>query len=287
MFPYGKDFNEFNENNNNDVNINNNNIPAYFVYNNILQFPKNYYGYHLRTEVFYPLFNELYVNVENNEINEESQENLNEFNDIYMYNNNNINGFYEESDSIDEDNEISKVRTTKPKTSSLENEDNIKENINKINNKKSEYILLNEEKEKENNDVIDMCSEDRKKYHQKETLSIFNSNNKTKKITSPSTIFLKHKLKRKSIIFNNSLGKRLKMRKKDTRTIEGKNKGIIRNGFRNEEKNNIKIKQKNDNLKLKSNIISNSSRISCKGIKEVGVQKNLLLSNESYGVKNS
>ena len=165
MFPYGDGYNN---NANND--INNNNVPVYFVYpiessenniyNNIFQYQENYLGNHLRTEAFYPPFNEVYVNGgnENDEISEGSQVYMSDFNDIYIYNNYN-NRFYEESDSIDEDNEISKVKTTKPKTSSSENENNVKENIDEINNKKSECILLDEEKEKkkekDNDYVID------------------------------------------------------------------------------------------------------------------------------------
>ena len=211
MFPYGDGFN--NNNTNNDMN--NNNVPVYFVnpiessennvYNNIFQYQENYLGDHLRTEVFYPPFNEVYVNNENNEINEGSPEYMSVFNDIYMYNNYN-NHFYEESDSIDEDNEISKVKTTKHKTSSFENENNDKENIDEINNKKSECILLDEEKEKkkekDNDYVIDFYSEDRKKNHHEETLSLFKNKNKTlknkgKKNITPTKRFLKHKQKRK------------------------------------------------------------------------------------------
>ena len=147
--------------------------------------------------------------------------------------------------------------------------------------------------------MIDFYSEDRKKNHHEETLSLFKNKNKTlknkgKKNITPSKRFLKHKQKRKekskkkklkANIFNNSLGKKLKSRKKDTSPAKDKKNGNIRNKPKDKEKNNIKKKQKKDIIKLKSNLISNSSRVSCQEMNQDDVHKTLLSRNESKNIK--
>ena len=254
MFPSGDNFN-------NNNNINSDNIPVYFVYpidssenniyNNISQYSENDTSNHLRTEVFYPPYNNDYVNNENNE---ELQKSLSEFNNIDTYNYNyNNNGFYEES--IEEDNEISKVKTTKQETALFENEKKGKKNVDKIYNKKTrkknnvkkrKYIFSN--RKKENDDVIDFCSMDKKKYHQNETLSFFNNKNKriknkTNENISLSTMSLKHKLNNnvqlnkeqlKSNIFY-TLRKKHKKNEKDESPINDKNQNIINHGFKDKE----------------------------------------------------
>lgn len=285
MFPSGDNFN-------NNNNINSDNVPAYFVYpidssenniyNNISPYSENDTANHLRTEVFYPPYNNDYVNNENNE---ELQESLSEFNNIDTYNYNyNNNGFYE--GSIEEDNEISKVKTTKQETVLFENEKKGKKNDDKIYNKKTrkknnvkkrKHVFSN--KEKENDDVIDFCSMDRKKYHQKGTLSLFNNKkkrikNKTNENISLSTMPLKHELnnnvqlnkeKLKSNIFY-ILKKKHKRNKKDKNPINDKNQNIINHEFKDKEIDDFKNKQKNENKKLKSNLISDTSKYSCKGM---------------------